>query len=209
LLLLFAVLTYLVQVLAILAQSLIQGEFLGHEDAVIGLLSCILIFGAELASLSDAKHRVWYPYIGSYLIALVVEPVIETLAFLVRPPAAFTYIEFTDVIAVTARYFSLVLVLALYFGYRNRGRNKDGKDTERQSLLKNGDPAGRAAEDPEEGQGTDYGSTSDSSTDASQSLPDNAESPWERREREASEQMEKRLREKGNWFTYAKSLLVR
>jgi hypothetical protein len=66
-----------------------------------------------------------------------------------------------------------------------------------------------AAEDPEDNHGTDYGSTSDSSTDASQSPPDGAESPWERREREASEQMEKRLREKGSWFTYAKGLLVR
>lgn len=210
--LLFSILTYVVQIASLLIRSLVAREFLFRQDAIIGLLSCILVFGVELTSLFDSENPVWYPYIGSYLIALVFEPAIEVLSILDRPCCgAVGHAEFIDIATVATRYASLLLVLALYFGLPCKKVRESGSDTERQPLIrKDGEPSAGAGPQAEGEQTGGYGAASDTSKDTAQTeSAENAESPWERRERRASEQMEKRLKEKGNWIAYARSFLVR
>lgn len=209
--LLFSVLTYLVQLGSLLIQSLIAKAFLFRQDAVIGLLSCILVFGVQLAGLSDSENPVWYPYIGSYLLALVFEPAIEVLSILDRPTTVVGRVEFLDIATVAARYASFLLVLALYFGLPRKQTPESGTDAEQQPLIRKGDQLANGAEpETEGGQANGYGGATDTAKDSEETeTTESPESPWERRERRASEQMEKRLKEKGNWIAYAKSFLVR
>lgn len=213
-LLMFIILTYFTQLLTLVAQGIAQHVFPpAEQDVVIGLLSGALVFGVVFAGLSEAANPVWYPYVGSFGLALVFEPAIQALAFAVRPAGPLTYAGFFDMSAVAARYLALVLAVAFYFEGRSSSRREKGTDSERQSLLKANGNAGQHDSDSEDrsdgGRQNGYGATSDSSTDASQSSDtDSDESPWERRQRQASEQMEKRLKEKGNWVTYAKSFMV-
>jgi hypothetical protein len=205
---LLSILTYLAQAVVIFVSSAIANKWLGQQDTIIGLLSCILVFGVELAALSDSPEPVWHPYVGSYVIALVFEPVIAVVSFLFREKSPCTPVEVVDTLAIAIRYFCQVLIVSSYF-YRRKDEVQDsGSDSERQSLLqKSSDSHGGVVDASDDADDT-YGSTTYTSSNTMVSPADNPESPWERRERQANEQMEKRLKENGNWFTYAKSFLV-
>lgn len=211
-LLFFAVLTYFIQLASLLIQSLALRAILFSQDTIIGLLSCILVFGVEFAGLSESEKPVWYPYIGSLCIAIVLEPVIEALAMLSRTPGSFTYVQFLDIFTVAVRYLSFIAILVIYYGTPCRQRQGPGIEAERQSLIPKEDTAERdPAADADGREANDYGAVSDTSSSTSSDhsqAGDGPESSWERRDREAREHMEKRLAEKGNWLTYAKSFLV-
>lgn len=219
-LLLFSILTYLAQLLVLLVQAIIQHTFPSEQDTIIGLLSSILVFGVEFAGLSDSLKPVWYPFTGSFAMALVFEPAIQALSLTARQPGPLSTAEFFDFSAAAARYLAFVMALVFYLEGNWAAKREKGSDSERQSLLKsnglNGAPHGSKVADDSAGGDQEqdgYGSTSDNSTEESadatkSSAAETPESPWERREREGREQMEKRLKEKGNWFTYAKSFLV-
>ncbi|KAK4193484.1 hypothetical protein QBC35DRAFT_371888 [Podospora australis] len=214
-LLAFGITTYFTQLGNLVVQAILKNQFpLAEQDIIIGLLSCVLVFGVEFAGLSDSEKPVWYPYIGSLGIGLVLEPVLEFLTLKTRPSGLLDLAGIVDTAAVGARYLFYVLAVLVYFEGVWSERREKGTDSERQSLLKTNGHTSHDS-DPEdhssdESQRDGYGgTTSDSSTDASQSPTTNTvESPWERRERQANEAMEKRLKEKGNWVTYAKSFLV-
>lgn len=223
LILLFSVFTYFVQLSSLLIQSLIARAFIFPQDTIIGLLSCVLVFGLQLARLFDSENPVWYPYVGSYLIALVFEPVIEVLSILQQSHQPLTSVQYLEISTATARYASFLLVLLLFFGLSRGAGEEASKDAERQPLIpKDGNPETSGAGPESEGQQSGgYGAVTDGSKDTSQSedasqsedtpqstTAGTAESSWERRERRANEQMEKRLKEKGNWISYAKSFLV-
>ncbi|KAK4240854.1 hypothetical protein C8A03DRAFT_12866 [Achaetomium macrosporum] len=216
-LLMFVILTYFAQLIALGIQGLVRNMFpLADQDTIIGLMSCALAFGVVFAGLSDAAKPVWYPYMGSLGLALVFEPVVETLSLMLRPAEPLDFVGFFDISAVTARYLAVILAVALYFEGTRSARQEKGTDSERQSLLKaNGHSSRHDSSDSDDhsdgAQQNGYGATSDASTDSNQSSSsdtDDDETPYERRQRQASEQMEKRLKEKGNWVTYAKSFLV-
>jgi hypothetical protein len=215
-LLLFCVLTYLAQLLAMLAEAITQQTFALEQDVIISLLSCILVFGLEFAGLSDSPKVVWHPIIGSIGLALVFEPIIECLSMLSRPSGSLVTAEFLDIGIVAVRYFAFALATVFYFEGGWNAKKEKGTDSERQGLLgadgQSGDGNGLKADqanDQQNGYGTNANSTTESSGDGNQTATtERPESPWERRQREAREQMEKRLKEKGNWFTYAKSFLV-
>lgn len=183
-----------------------------EQDVIIGLLSCALVFGVQFAGLWEAeKAVVLWPYMGSVGMGMVCEPVLVWLTWKTRvETGGLGFKEIFDFSAAGARWAAFGLVLMFYFeGVWNVKREK-ATDMERQGLLNktNGHVNG-VESDGEERSQNGYGATSDSSTDASQSpTTDAVESPWERRERQANEAMEKRLKEKGNWVTYAKSFLV-
>ncbi|KAK3394487.1 hypothetical protein B0H63DRAFT_47383 [Podospora didyma] len=226
-LLMFSILSYLAQLLNIVCRSIGRREVPSEQDTIISLLSCILVFGVELAGLTaDSSNLVWHPYIGSFVMALVFEPILETLSILGRSPELLAFSELFDISTVAARYFAFIMALGFYSEGIWSAKREKGNDSERQSLLKmNGEANVEASETSAtqtEGQ-SGYGSTTsgtstsenatseNSSSDNSTSETSNAkkvESPWERRQRKASEQMEKRLREKGNYIKYAKSFLV-
>ncbi|AEO70031.1 uncharacterized protein THITE_2120869 [Thermothielavioides terrestris NRRL 8126] len=216
-LLTLVIVTYFAQLLVLGIQGLVRHIFpLAEQDTVIGLMSSALVFGVVLAGLSDTANPVWYPYMGCFGVALVLEPVVASLSFMVRPNEPLDVVGFFDISLVATRYLAVILALACYFEGNRSSRLEKGTDSERQSLLKaNGNGHSHASHDSDSDdqsaatQQDGYGGTSDASTDSNQSSDtDDDENPYERRQRQASEKMEKRLKEKGNWLTYAKSFLV-
>lgn len=209
------ILTYFAQLVALGIQGAVRHVFpLAEQDTIIGLMSCALVFGVVFAGISDATNPVWYPYLGTLGIALVFEPAIGILSVLVRSAGALDFTGFFDLSALAIRYLAVLLALAFYFEGNRSAREEKGTDSERQSLLKANGHASHDSDSDDQGAGAQqdgYGGTSsDSSTDSNQSSDtDDDENPYERRQRQASEQMEKRLKEKGNWVTYAKSFRVR
>ncbi|UKZ80370.1 hypothetical protein TrVFT333_008128 [Trichoderma virens FT-333] len=95
----------------------------------------------------------------------------------------------------------LVLVAWTCLGLLTK-TNPSGLDEETQPLLSPDNEAQATAGKP--ANGSSYGSTAQSET-----ASDNTEEfNWERREREAREEMAKRLEENGNWFEYAKGFKI-
>ncbi|KAK4231745.1 hypothetical protein QBC38DRAFT_203198 [Podospora fimiseda] len=221
-LLMLGIITYFTQLSNLVVHAVLLNRFPpADQDIIIGLLSNALVFGVEFVGLSDTEKPVWYPFTGSIWLALAFEPFIQFLSLKARPAKSLAFTEIFDISVVGVRYLFLVSALVLYYEGVWSSRQEKGTDSERQSLLKsNGQSTGHVSHDSdpedqsERNQVNGYGGTaassdSDSSTDASQSpTTDQVESPWERRERQANEAMEKRLKEKGNWVTYAKSFLI-
>jgi len=202
-LMLLAVLSYLAQFFTIIAPSVFARTWLGQQDAIISALSCILVFGIQLAILSDDEKPVWYPFIGPYLLALVFEPALQITSGVARGSRGWSCFNVIDVSIAAARYVAVVGIVACYFVWADRPPG-NASDAEQQPLLqKNGVPP-TGSQESESSNSSDYGSASGESTNTSQT----SESPWEKRQREAREQMEKRLKAHGNWFTYAKSFSV-
>jgi hypothetical protein len=216
-LLMSIIVTYFAQLVALGIQGAVHRIFpLAEQDTIIGLMSCALAFGVVFAGLSDANNPVWYPYVGSLGLALLFEPAIGVLTVLVRPAEPLKFTDFFDISALATRYLAVLLALGFYFEGSRGSQQEKGTDSERQSLLKtNGhashdsDSEGQADAAQPNGYGTASDASTDSTTDSNQSSDtDDDENPYERRQRQASEQMEKRLKEKGNWLTYAKSFMV-
>ncbi|KAK5663679.1 hypothetical protein OQA88_4110 [Cercophora sp. LCS_1] len=217
-LLLFSIITYLAQLFALLARAIATSSFSLEEDVIISLLSCILVFGVEFVGLSENPKPVWHPYIGSIGLALVFEPVIQCLSLFPRSSGPFGVVEFFDISTVSIRYLALILAVAFYMEGSWSAKKENGTDSERQGLLESNSQdsatdANKIDQASGEQQQNGYGATTNGSTDTTKNAAktqssDKPESPWERRQREAKEQMEKRLKEKGNWLTYVKSFLV-
>ncbi|KAA8634633.1 hypothetical protein SMACR_02948 [Sordaria macrospora] len=211
-LLVLIILTFVAQLIDLGIRSFIQHTLPAEQDIIIGLLSSILVFGVEFAGLVHSKAPVWYPFIGSFVIALLFEPLIAALSFLARPPSTLTYSDILTISITAARYLALTLAVAAHIEATCSFRREKGTDAERQGLLKASNSssttdvsASQDGENPTNG----YGSTSTTPTDESSSPSnDRIESPYERRQRQAAELMEKRLKEKGNWVTYAKSFMI-
>jgi hypothetical protein len=208
-LLLLAVSTYLLQLVTLLVRCLIFKSIIPSQDTIISLLSCVLVYGVQFAGLADSEKPVWYPYVGSLWIALLAEPIIETLAVLTWAPASMTYVQLLDVATVATRYLAFLTILVIYYGLPRSSARENGSEAEQQALIPKED--GQRQAGPLAGvQSLDadgYGSVPDDSADDARST-ESPESEWERRNREAREQMEKRLAEQGSWLAYARSFMV-
>ncbi|ROW11313.1 hypothetical protein VMCG_01567 [Cytospora schulzeri] len=184
------VLTYFSQVLLILVS-----QNPAREDAIVGLLSCVLVFGLELAVLHDTETPLWHPYIGSFAIGLIFDPLLEAMSLHLRSHETARPFRFTEISLVATRLACVLLILTVYFACLKGSALEFGSDSERQSLLRKGGSEDTLV--------TEYGatdSTEDDSTKASNKPP---ECEWERRQRIAKEQRDKRLKETGSWWTYA------
>lgn len=192
------VLTYVAQLSIIGIQSIIRQEWIGQEHEVIGLLSCVLVFGTQLAFLSDTEHPVWTPYWGSWVISIVLEPFIAVPDLILRHSITFEYCRIGHLVFSGLRYYLLLAIFSIYVVQRIRASQEDATDEERQSLLAQDDPKSRlnSSGSGTQSSGSGYGSTSQ------------PESYWEERQRKAQEEMEKRLQEEGNWLTYIKGFTV-
>ncbi|ROW16195.1 hypothetical protein VPNG_01761 [Cytospora leucostoma] len=190
-LMLIAVLTYFSQVFLILIS-----QDSARDDAIVGLLSCVLVFGLELAVLHDTKAPLWHPYIGSFAIGLVFDPLLEGLCLHLggRNPAR--SFRFTEASLVATRLTCIVLILTIYFFWHKGSAQERGSDSERQSLL-------RKKGDSEETLVSEYGATDAAEDDSTKASNKGPECEWERRQRLAKEQRDKRLKETGSWWTYA------
>lgn len=214
LLLLFNLL-YLVQLVAEVVEAIIQQDW-PAPDTVVGLLSCMLVFGIQQTTLGGggASGIVWFPFYGSWLIALVAEPAIAAITILstVHKPDHSSVHLWINVAIAAARYFVLALTVIVYFAWRARPEETDKDDESNPLLPKSGDRSSEGNCSGDSGYGTNSeGNTettnSQANTEATNS-PSDGESPWERQEREAREKVEKRLKSEGSWVAYAKGFLV-
>lgn len=210
-LLLLFLLSYVTQLVLKIVQVSILSEW-PSQDSVIGMLSCILVFGIEQSTLGSGSDVVWHPYIGSWLIAVVAEPAISVLSIMaersrsqiVRTTKSEVFFS-VDIGLMIVRYVALLLVVLVYFLGREKS-HRDGLDEETTPLLRKTDQRSSHADDTtDSGYGT--GNSSENNTDATNS-PTDPESPWERRQRLAREQVEKRLKSEGSWIAYAKGFLI-
>ncbi|KAH8775628.1 hypothetical protein F5883DRAFT_519011 [Diaporthe sp. PMI_573] len=193
-LMLVAILTYLSQALLILfSPSPVR------QDAIVGLLACVLVFGLELAILHDTESPLWYIYLGSYALALVFDPLLELSSLHLNPGAYSKSICFVDISLVAIRLICIIAALLTYFAWRDgRSAREAATDAERQSLIRK-----KALGGSEETLVSEYGATDSNSDDNAKSSSKSPECEWERRQRLAKEQRDKRLKETGSWWTYA------
>ncbi|KAL7628020.1 hypothetical protein AAE478_002216 [Parahypoxylon ruwenzoriense] len=187
------------------------------QDTTIGLLSCILIFGIEQNSLANESGTVWYPFYGSWLIALAFEPVNAALLFIAARELASTnpapddvspLVLRLDASMVVVRCVVALSVLLAYFLWRES--DPDANDEERAPLIPKTNPRPNgvdASADSGYGTNTDGTNTEATNTETANS-PSDPESPWERQERLSREKIEKRLKNEGNWLGYVKGFFI-
>ncbi|KAH8676063.1 hypothetical protein BX600DRAFT_194705 [Xylariales sp. PMI_506] len=211
-LLLSFVLLYAAQLVAQILEHFAGREW-PSQDAIVGLLSCVLVFGIEQSTLGDASNVVWYPFYGSWFIAIVLEPVIAVLSILGwthslhsgQPRQRIFF--WIDIVFIGARYIVLIAAVLVYFLGRPRLESDEVDDETSPLIPKHSQRAGN-----EDGSDSGYGTNSESNTQANNTettnSPSDPESPWERRQRLAKEQMEKRLKSEGSWIAYAKGFLI-
>jgi hypothetical protein len=195
--------TYVVQLTILGIQSILE-KAVPLEHQVINFLSCTLVFGILFIQLRESDTIVWYPFRGSWFIALFFEVVIAVMTVLDSGQAVKTTYNMLHMAVLGLRLVSLLtLTVWTCLGIWTKAR-PPATDQERQSLLPkpDGNEAGTQGTAGSSGNSPTYGSTAQS---------DNASDPefsWERRQREARESMEKRLEEVGNWWEYAKGFAV-
>ncbi|KAI3332491.1 hypothetical protein HD806DRAFT_546580 [Xylariaceae sp. AK1471] len=190
------------------------------QSTIIGLLSCILIFGVEQNSIGDAAEIVWYPYYGSWLIASLFEPAIAVLQFIIAQEASTIHLDAhpevelptlirLDAVISIVRFVIALSILLIHFSSYNH-TDTESSDEERSPLipkpdqrLSNGNPS------TDSGYGTNSEATNTDATNTeTASSPAEPESPWERQQRLLREKMEKRLKNEGSWIAYVKGFMV-
>ena len=195
---------YIAQLIIILAISATGKDWQVQDHIVVGRLSCVHIFGLQLSQLYDNPRPLWYPYGGSWALALGFEALMGATEWFKAPHSPAVDFPIVNLCLALLRCALLVVLLGL-FCFRCGRRQDPDSDEETQTLLNKSDAAqnGRPRDGAPNGQ-SPYGST-EQSDDSSN---DQNELPWERRERMAREAMEKRLEAGGNWLAYAKSYMV-
>ncbi|KAI1073641.1 hypothetical protein F5B20DRAFT_497752 [Whalleya microplaca] len=191
------------------------------QDTTIGLLSCILVFGIEQNSLVNGSGTVWYPFYGSWLLALAFEPINAVLLFISAQQSTHTVLQPSpifdesplflrlDASIIIIRCVSALSAILVYFLWRKSdGPVED--DEERAPLVPK--PNLRSSDDERSGD-SGYGTNSDATNTGTTNTetansPRDPESPWERQQRIAQEQMEKRLKNEGSWIAYLKGFFV-
>ncbi|KND87512.1 Heavy metal tolerance protein [Tolypocladium ophioglossoides CBS 100239] len=196
------ILSYVAQLATLVSCALVDKRWPPEDHLAVGILSCLLIFGIQLSWLSDADSPVGFPFHGSWLLALAFEAVIGVLVTTKSRSNHPDRYELAETAFSAVRFASLLVLIAwscigLWAGARE---TPDAADEERQSLL----PKDGATAQTQGANGSGYGAT----TGSEQTSENTAEYNWERREREAREAMEKRLKEGGNWFEYAKGFMI-
>lgn len=187
------VVSFLLEVICLAIQTLLSTADNPTQAAIVSCLSLILVFGTQLALLIDTSHPVWYPYYGSWIIAIVFEFIISFLTFDAyleeRNSSPIGYVHLT---IVSIQNLILVSILILYL-VPGGATAALADDTERQPLL--------AQENGSAANGKSYGGTATSKADS-------VELPWERVDRQIRENMKKKLENDGNWLTYVKRFKV-
>ncbi|KAI5865145.1 hypothetical protein GGS23DRAFT_618124 [Durotheca rogersii] len=214
-LLLLFIATFVVQAVLRVVEIIVWRRW-PSQDTIIGLLSCILAFGIEQNSLAGESRSVWYPFYGSWLIALALEPVNAALSFIAAHGSASSdpiaddnlplMLRLDASIVIVRCIIALGVVLAYSLGRTGR---VDAEDEERAPLIPkpNQRPDGVDAS-ADSGYGTNTDATNTETTNTETNSPSDPESPWERQERLSREKIEKRLKNEGNWLGYVKGFFI-
>ncbi|KAH9886803.1 hypothetical protein F4778DRAFT_439544 [Xylariomycetidae sp. FL2044] len=192
------------------------------QDDIIGLLSCILVYGIQQSSLSPARDStVWYPFYGSWLLGILFEPTIAVLMIisfqgdaLSSPTSSASHVSrnpllWAEVSLYAIRWALLLSVFLTYAIWRNRSES-GGCDPEQTPLIPK---PNLTSSDANASTDSGYGTNSDSNNtetnnNETTTAPKDAESSWDRRERLAREQIEKRLKSEGSWISYVKGFFI-
>ncbi|KAH7310442.1 heavy metal tolerance protein [Stachybotrys elegans] len=198
--------TYITQLFSLGIQSVIIKELPADEHIVINCFSCILVFGIQTFRLIDTDRPVWYPFRGSWILALAFETIIFAAAGASMLSGYRSTLDLVNIILMGMRFVALSALLVWPYLNCFAYRNSPTKDEERQSLLAKDQLNQRSSgtDQPADCNESGYGSTlRDGDSEAEE-----GEYSWERRDREARETMDKRLKEGGNWFEYAKGFKI-
>jgi len=201
--------TFVAQLSAVVAEAIQRKQWLGPEDVVVQLLACTMIFSLHIGTLSQEEYPVWYPYFGCWVISLVFDLALLALAIAFPNGDLKTPYSLVGIVSMSLRGAIFIGLIVLYLFQRDSpGQPSASEDEESQPLL--GDANGRADAAETGNQNGGYGCTTTEASNKSKTAKSAAEeNPHERRQREARENMEKRLKEDGNWFTYIKRFMVR
>ncbi|KAM5354406.1 hypothetical protein ACJ41O_001055 [Fusarium nematophilum] len=198
------ILTYAAQLAVIGTQAILSREWPSQDHIIIGHLSCILVFGIHLSCCVNSEDGPFYPYVGSWVLALFFEIAIICVSAGMGSFLQFSIFGILDAALLAVRCLSFLLLVGVF---TIGTALTPASDEERQPLLPKdtaaspSSPTGQSQHSQESG----YGSTLQAEEDDAEETP---EYNWERREREAKEAMKKRLEEGGNWFEYAKGFKV-
>lgn len=165
-----------------------------------------------MLALTEAKFPVWYPYYATWFLAIVVELILLVVPNVFDHPESIY--DFVLITIQVVRIAIFIILISLYFGLRNDKKQYDNADAERQSLLRKKLAQKQSSEDSVAGNGygtttttttTENGAQSETADDASDA---GSEDSWLAARRKAEEKVAERLKQDGNWFTYAKGFAV-
>ncbi|KAI1774993.1 hypothetical protein F4818DRAFT_448631 [Hypoxylon cercidicola] len=215
-LLLFFIATFVAQIILKVVEITLWGRW-PSQDTVIGLLSGVLIFGIQQNSLANHTGTIWYPFYGSWLIALALEPVNAALLFIAArdlvPTDPIPYDNLSLFLQLDASVVILRCVIAIaavlaYFLWRESVTDVDD-DEERAPLIPKPNPRPNGDTSGDSGYGTNSDATNTEATNTeTANSPQDPESPWERQERISREKIEKRLKNEGSWIAYVKGFII-
>lgn len=178
------------------------------EDRMVYLVASSITFAIQTIALSDAKFPVWYPYYGTWLVGIIAEIMLVVMSDIIQGPPRTAY-RFVLTIIQAVRVCLFLALPAIYFGLRNDKKAYDNSDAERQALLSK-----KLAAKPSSSQNSvatteGYGTTSDTTAQESGNVSEtDSEDSWLAEQRKAQELIAKRLKQDGNWFTYAKGFAI-
>ena len=148
----------------------------------------------------------WYPYYGTWFIGIFAELAIAIVADIVKRPKS--PLDFVLIVIQGLRICTFVTLPFLYFRLRSGKDRYDNADAERQSLLSKKLAPKQSGSDSTTG-GNGYGGTSSQESETADDASDaGSEDSWLGEQRKAQELIAKRLRQDGNWWTYAKGFSV-
>ena len=187
--------SYALQALLQITTAAVQHEWVYSQDITLSNLSCVLVFGTELALLVDSEYPAWYSYYGSWIIASVFEPVIFILERLSDVHRVRSPFEIVNFVVWATRYLIIIATLLCCITSWSCVSRDSADDDETEPLL----PRDR-------GQATANNFSYGGMTRSSES--DSTDLPWERGDKKARARMMKKLQDDGSWFTYVKRFRV-
>ena len=145
----------------------------------------------------------WYPYYVTWFLGILVELVLIVVPNVLQGPNdAF---DFACIVIQAFRIAAFVTLPSLYFGLRNDKKEYDNADAERQALLSKKLAAKGSSSDDS---GNDYGTIEDENHDSDTASEAGSEDSWIAEQQKTKDLIAKRLKQDGNWFTYAKGFTV-
>jgi hypothetical protein len=147
---------------------------------------------------------VWYPHYVSWLLAILFELILLIITAIFGAPNG--PFDFFTIALQSLRLCTFMTLLGLYMGLYNRKEVYNMDDTERQSLLK--DVAGQQSIGAKTQSAGGYGATAGRSTKNGDTRDDVENDDWMKNKRKDRERIVKRLKQDGNWWTYAKGFAV-
>ena len=195
----------------IIAQFFTRNGPMATKDHNIYALSSTIVWFAVLAVLLSSEDPNWWPFYSFWLCALATEITLSGLSMSsFRPLSPLEYAQFGFQIS---RLGLLITLLVLYFVVGRSKSRSSRSDEEAAPLLAHAQENSDGSQKP--GNDSSYGSTS--TDNANKSAPANVtnedhdndgETKETKKEKERIKRMHDRMREKGNWLTYAREFLV-